>query len=544
MSLKLRFILLLGFLLAAFATSLLLLRQMEHAQLGRILATSQKSSSHLMERWIDITGQSLRQFANDYSLWDEMLTYTQHPDSTWGEINITASLPNFNVHSAWVLRPDFSVVYASPGPNAEKTPLPWSAADLATITQNDPFGHFFAEADGKLLEIHIAPIHPSNDIPRTSTPQGWFIAGRDWSESHLITLAGLAESRVWLEAPGQPRKETLPGIHLLRPLADWRGRTLRTLHLHRVSPEVAQVLEVDAFESRIFVVFGLLVIAMLGLSLQLWVLRPLGWIGESLARHSTDPIRSLLNDRTELSRVAQLIESSFAQRTQLVRENEDRRKAEEALRVSEDALRRNLAERVRLGRDLHDGVIQNIYAAGMGLTAARSLLPAEPVEASRRIEYVRAALNDTIRDLRNFITGLEPEALKQQKFSHAVAVLLDFLQSISPIQATLDIDETAAEQLSTLARTDALQIIREAVSNSLRHGSAHQVKVSLQATTQGTRLIITDDGRGFDPEHPAQYGHGLINMRERANASEAEFALTSSPSTGTRITVTFPPAGL
>lgn len=543
MSIKLRLALLLGLLLVAFLASLLLLRRLEKQQLEAMLASSQRDSIELLDRWIDLTGQSLRQFAYDYSLWDDMVAFVERPDPDWAKVNLEASLPNFNAHAIWVLRPDGTLAYSahreiSPVADFLLAPAEWTA-----LTATTPFVHFFALLeDRRLIEVRGSPIQRSNDTARAGASRGWFVVARLWDEGHLRTLANLTESETRLTQPGSPSEELTrdAGIALLRPLNDWQGRTLRMLHLHRHVPELSQMLEADAFEARIFVAFGLLVIVSLGLSLQRWVLQPLERIGESLASESRGPIQPLLRERNELSRVAQLIESSFEQKEALRREVEERRRAEDALRQSEQALRDTLDERARLGRDLHDGVIQSIYAAGMGLAAARSLIRSDIPDAEQRIDQVRNALNETIRDLRNFITGLEPEALKHQTFRQAVESLIEFLHAIDPIDIQLSLDDDLAEKLPTTVRTDALQIIREAVSNSLRHGRARSVQISLLGEARVARLEISDDGSGFDPARPGSRGHGLNNMAERARASDAEFTLRSSPGKGTRVVVEFP----
>ncbi len=542
MSIKLRLALLLGLLLVAFLTALFLLRRLEQHQLESMLASTQRDSIELLERWIDLTGQSLRQFAYDYSLWDEMQAFVENPDPAWARVNIEASLPNFNAHAAWVLAPSGRIIYSIHRGDDHPPDLPLGQAAFIDLVKDSPFLHFFAEHHDGLLELRGAPIQPSADTDRKSQAGGWLLVARLWDETHLRTLGNLTESDTRLSGPdSEPAAPTHEaGIALIRPLNDWRGHPLRMLHLQRSVPELGQMLQADAFESRIFVGFGLLVIVSLGLSLHSWILQPLSLIGESLARNDLTPIQPLLRERNELSRVAQQIESSFAQKEALVREIEERRRAEVALRESESALRDTLEERARLGRDLHDGVIQSIYAAGMGLAATRSLLPPDATTAGEHIDQVRCALNETIRDLRNFITGLEPEALKSHTFREAVGSLIDFLQSIKPLQVELSLDDTLAERLPTTMRTDALQIIREALSNSLRHGQAHTVRISLQEVGRTARLEIGDDGTGFDPAGVRVGGRGLTNMAERARASEAGFSLQSAPTKGTRIVVEFP----
>ncbi len=388
------------------------------------------------------------------------------------------------------------------------------------MAARNPFPYFFLRHKGQLLEVRAAPIQPSNDSGRASPPQGWLVVSRLWDETFLKSLGTLTESRISLDSPAPPDTSPQAEINVNRALNDWRGRTLSLLCVTRELPTITIRLHNDAVEARIFLAFGLLVMAALGLSLHAWVFKPLNAIGDSLTRQDPAPLRLIVNQDTELGRIARQLKISFAQ---------------------QDELSREVSERARLGRDLHDGVIQSIYAAGMGLAAARTLMYTRPVEAAQSVDQVRDALNETIRDVRNFITGLEPEALQSHSFTSAVSGVFKLLRTAGPADGELDIDESAAAQLHLSARTAALQIIRECASNAFRHGHAHHMQVSLRTLTspRAVRLIVADDGAGFDPA-TVKRGHGLDNIIERARQLGASAEINSFPGKGTRTTVIFP----
>jgi signal transduction histidine kinase len=542
MSIKLRFALLLGPLLLAFLAAVVLLRRAETLRGQRAIETYQRDGIRALERWVDLSGQTLRQFANDYSLWDDMVAFVESSDANWARINLEASLPNFGADALWVLDREGGVRYATSELAEAALEAPISRDDLDELTSDSPFTWFYRETEVGLLEIRGAPIQPSDDIRRTKPAVGWLFVARAWNDKLLGELGRITESRAYLtpgdEAEPPPRPNAR--IELLRPLNDWRGRTLRVLHIARAAPEIAQMAEGDAFQVRIFIGFGLLVIAALGLSLQRWVLSPLSRLEKSLKTGNTAPIQRLLQEPSELGRLAQLVDSSFAQRATLEREIEERRRVEEALRQSEAALRENIEERVRLGRDLHDSVIQSIYASGLGLATVHSLLRNQPAEAERRVEQVRQRLNETIRDLRNFITGLEPEALRRVSFEEAVRGLLQFLRAAASIDAVLQIDEEVAEELPVSARAELLQITREALSNVLRHAGATTVQVILRREGEEASLVIEDNGQGFDAAAMPGTGRGLRNIGDRARSANARFDLDTAPGKGTRLRLHFP----
>jgi signal transduction histidine kinase len=541
MSINVRFALLVGALLLAFLLGLLLLQRVERQEQEQAISTHRQERTQTLERLIELSGQNLRQLANDYSLWDDTVRFVRLPTEEWARINLDPALTTFDADAIWVLDPAGQTVWAITARGAP-LPTPVPTSDLIALAERQPFAWFFAESPLGLMEVRLAPIQPSHDIGRELPPEGWFLAGRLWDEELLNYLGELTVSQASLTAFAQtvanPRsRDTLV---ITRTLWDWNQRPLRTLHLRREIPDVAYRQQADDYETRIFLGFGVLVMVLLGFALHSWVVRPLNAIRASLEQNHWGPIERLAREHNELGQVAQRVRESFAQRAVLEHEVQERRRVETALRESEGTLRAAMDERVRLGRDLHDSVIQSIYAAGMGLAAIRSLLPADPAESDRRLEQVRQTLNETIRDLRNFITGLEPEALERLSLLGAVRALIDRLQTSSPLQVQLEIDETVAEGLPPAVRADLLQIMREALSNVWRHASATSVQVALALDEEHAQLLVADDGCGFETGAVAGKGRGLVNMAERARAARATFEVATAVGKGTRLLVRFP----
>lgn len=218
----------------------------------------------------------------------------------------------------------------------------------------------------------------------------------------------------------------------------------------------------------------------------------------------------------------------------------ERKQAEEALRDSEQRLRRSLEERVRIGRDLHDGIIQSIYAIGLGLGECRRLIQENPEQAESRLAKSIGDLNSVIRDVRNFIVGLEPDALKGQEFDTALRSLVVTMSEAQAGQFSFDIDPRAADLLNAPQATQLLQIAREAMSNSLRHARAKQTTVSLHMRNGSVRLEVRDDGIGFDREALAAAGFGLKNIEARARELGARSEIRSAPDHGTQVAIEIP----
>ena len=201
-------------------------------------------------------------------------------------------------------------------------------------------------------------------------------------------------------------------------------------------------------------------------------------------------------------------------------------------------------ERERIGRDLHDGVIQSIYAVGLTLEDVPDLMVEEPAEASRRVERAIESLDQTIRDIRNFIFGLRPQLIDGVELVEGLAALADEFRVNTMVDVELragpDVDGMPLSPERTL---EVLSVAREALSNIARHAKASraEILVGMAGEGPGITLTIIDNGTGFDPGAPRGLGHlGLANMDARTAGIGGTLAIESSPDRGTRIIVRIP----
>jgi len=218
----------------------------------------------------------------------------------------------------------------------------------------------------------------------------------------------------------------------------------------------------------------------------------------------------------------------------------ERKQAEEALRASEMRLRESLEDRVRLGQDLHDGIIQSIYAIGLNLGECQKLIAERPEEAARRIANGIADLNAVIRDVRHFIGGLEPGAFKVKEFTTALQSLTAAMGETTDIEFSFDVDAEAVQHVSANQATHLLYIAREAISNSVRHGQSKNTTVSLRMNEDGVRLEVRDEGVGFDLATVSRQGLGLRNIEARARELGAACQIVSAPGQGAAVRVEIP----
>jgi signal transduction histidine kinase len=200
-----------------------------------------------------------------------------------------------------------------------------------------------------------------------------------------------------------------------------------------------------------------------------------------------------------------------------------------------------VGERLRISRDLHDGIIQSIYAVSLSLEEAVDTIETDPGEAAGRIDRAIDRLHTTISDIRTFIVGLGPESgsdLAETLRSMARELLVG-----SGVSLEDDLGgATAVERgLPPEAVHELVQIAREAISNVARHSGATQARLQLVADAGQATLTVADNGAGFDPATPLGSGHfGLANLRDRAAAVAGTLSIESAEATGTRIIVRLP----
>jgi signal transduction histidine kinase len=196
-------------------------------------------------------------------------------------------------------------------------------------------------------------------------------------------------------------------------------------------------------------------------------------------------------------------------------------------------------ERDRISRDLHDSVIQMIYAVTLSLDDVPDLVVERPDEARRRVDDAIDTLHGVIRDIRHFIFGLRPLLLDSGSLLDGLNALADELHRNTTTEIRIVGDDPPDLPLAVVA--ELLAIGREALANVARHAGATHAWIRLATSADAMTLEVVDDGRGIGPAARTQRGHhGLANMRARAEGLGGSFAIDDRGGAGTRIIVTIP----
>jgi two-component system sensor histidine kinase DevS len=200
-----------------------------------------------------------------------------------------------------------------------------------------------------------------------------------------------------------------------------------------------------------------------------------------------------------------------------------------------------IEERERIGMDLHDGIIQSIYAVGLALDYARLEVETNPNKALVKVEQAIEGLNSTIRDIRTYIMDLRPRQFRGENLMDSLQRLIEETQTNARLEVSFNGPENDALLLPTPIATALFHICQEALANIAKHAHAHQAKISLWEAPGRVFLEISDDGVGFDlSKMRLALGHGLANMHTRAHKMGGDLEIVSEPGKGTSVLAWIP----
>jgi two-component system sensor histidine kinase UhpB len=198
-------------------------------------------------------------------------------------------------------------------------------------------------------------------------------------------------------------------------------------------------------------------------------------------------------------------------------------------------------ERKRLSRELHDQVGQNLTALGINLNIIHAEVAAGASKTllSRLDDSVRL-VEQTTRRIRDVLANLRPPVLDDYGLVAALEWYSRRFNQRTNIIMRVEGDELSP-RLPPRLESVLFRIAQEALTNVAKHSRASQVTVSVEERKGSMRLVITDDGIGFNPSQLADFrggrGWGLLTMTERAEAEGGNFRVESQPDSGTRVIV-------
>jgi len=198
------------------------------------------------------------------------------------------------------------------------------------------------------------------------------------------------------------------------------------------------------------------------------------------------------------------------------------------------------AERSRVGREIHDTLLQGLVGVALQFDAISEQVRSSPLAARERLQRVRVEVERYINEARQSIWDLRSPMLASQELPVAIRNAVATLGTGGPPAVEVAVVGRPVRH-SPRIEEHVLRVCQEAVSNAIRHAGASQVQVTLAYRAEGFELSVSDDGDGFDTSDASTPGRwGLINMGERAQQVGGTLTIDSTPGRGTRILLRMP----
>jgi signal transduction histidine kinase len=207
-----------------------------------------------------------------------------------------------------------------------------------------------------------------------------------------------------------------------------------------------------------------------------------------------------------------------------------------------------LGERSRIARELHDSVSQSLFGILLGLRTIKHTIDSGSTPSDEQVGYVNALAEAALNDTRALVFELRPEYLEREGFLAAIDKQARTLGARHQIEMRTKLPP--AEPSLPLKTKEALyRITVEAIQNALKHAAATRIEVEIEVdpaqpskpsgagTRTPLRILVRDNGRGFDPRAVGQGHFGLLTMRERAAQIDACVSINSAPGAGAEILI-------
>jgi signal transduction histidine kinase len=498
LSVHARISLLLAATVAAFALIFAVVQRAQSTQMDVLLQDQVAGRERVLGRILELRASTASVHADDYTRWDDFVGYMKRPDPAWGKLYLTESIGTFGLDCAWVLDPQFRLVFtANPREDPALHHLPVPLPDLAMALHERPVRHLYAETPKGVLELWTSPIQPSDDFVRKTPSNGYYIIGRLWTAERLSSLSALLEGRVTLGSAeawpvGAVGSAQTGNIRIVVPLPNLYGRPVALLKYegeYRVAPEVHAALR------RSLVVMlsaGVVAFLLVGVAITRWVARPLGTIADSLRTQNPSLLYKTIGRHDEFGALARLVRDFFAQRQSLI-------SAREAAEAADRAKEQFLAS---VSHELRTPMQGILSYARFGIKDGATSERAELTDYFKQIDECGTSLLSLLNDLLDaskFEAGkmkleFQPTPLGDV-VQHAVNELATLFQE-HQLQVEVRIDHDLPPVV--LDRQRVLQVLRNLLSNASKYTpKGGSVLVRVASGKGGARVAVEDSGRGI-----------------------------------------------
>ena len=527
MKVQTKITLLLLMVVAVFIAGLGAFRLYDKHKFARIAAEREAERKQSFERFLEKDGEPLDTLARYDAYWDQLVDAIAKRDKAWFERNVDyAALNGYKANAAWIYGPDATLVYSKDSSDLTPPPFPLPPEAFKNLFATNPLAYFFIKIQDDVYEIRGATVHGSSDEGRQTPQRGYFFVGRLWNMPALEEKAMFSNNnKISLVPPGrygnQIKNDEHDGLIVFsRPLKAWDGTPIAELVVRNESPTI---FELNRSSERLWVAFcafAIVVLLLISLSIVWWVNNPLRRIMETLKRNDPKPIEPLCHADSEFGELARTRRKFFEQRDNLVREMEERRVTEEALRKSEEELRHS-QKMEAVGR-LAGGVahdFNNLLTAIIGYAELIATRTSSNSLAKQNAELIRKAGEQAAALTRQLLAFsrkqiLQPKVIDlntlvvemERLLRRVIGERFDLQSHPDADNGRVKADPSQLEQvvlnLGVNAR-DAMprggKLVIRTANVSLDRQAASELSASLKPGDY-VELSVTDTGAGMDEE--------------------------------------------
>jgi hypothetical protein len=239
----------------------LFVRQTALMQTRLITTSIEQEKDTFFNKLLPLKSLPLETFVNDYSYWDDMLYFLKTNNRRWALANIDPCIEKYELSAVWIYTIDSLLAYSVTNNDIEGTFTPLPRYACGEIFAEKRFCHFFITTSSGVMEVRGATIHPSSDEKRTTTPQGYLLAGRLWNKQYFEGFTRMVGGSIAVQPPHTTgpvpdifdRKAGT--ISFSRILTDWNGKPVTQVEVIADSPIVKELARLAHYQVALAVLF-------------------------------------------------------------------------------------------------------------------------------------------------------------------------------------------------------------------------------------------------------------------------------------------------
>jgi signal transduction histidine kinase len=321
MKLQARFLVLLVAIFSAVTGLLFIQHRLNIERTNTLLTSESEQRKQYLNSIVALDGESLKTFSEDYSFWDEMVTFVKTKNPTFAQQNIDSGLQTFNADAAWVFSPTGVLVYKATSDNSKQLSTIQFSKQLFSDISKKKFVHFYEQTTAGVMEIRASTIVPTADTTHSTTPQGYWLVGRLLNADYTNNISQLTKSIVKVNPQINPAGTVINGslVSVANVLHDWDNSEVAELR------SVYNVAVIDSlnhsYTQQLKLVFGLSLVIILISFVYIWrlVLKPLNIIGQAIKTQQPSKLEPVAKLETEMGELAQTVKQFFSQKVTIAK---------------------------------------------------------------------------------------------------------------------------------------------------------------------------------------------------------------------------------